>query len=44
MIYFIVTTSIFIACDIRKSQYIYGINTLKKNKAFEYFKLQNHYY
>ena len=30
MIYFIVTTSIFIDCDIRKRQYIYGINTLLK--------------
>jgi hypothetical protein len=30
MIYFIVTTSIFNDCDIRKNQYINGVNTLKK--------------
>jgi hypothetical protein len=30
MIYFIVTTSVFKNCHIRESQYINGINTLKK--------------
>jgi len=30
MLYFIVTTSIFNNCFIRKKQYIYGINKLKK--------------
>lgn len=42
MIYFIVTTSIFNTCPIRESQYITGINTLKKiikNLKFENYKI-----
>lgn len=30
MIYFLITTSIFINCPIREAQYIHGINKLKK--------------
>jgi hypothetical protein len=40
MIYFIITTSIFIDCLIRKSQYIYGINQLKK--IIKDFNIENY--
>ena len=42
MIYFIITTSIFNNCDIRKNQYIKGINKLKKiiqDLNFENYKI-----
>ena len=42
MIYFIITTSIFNDCDIRKNQYIKGINKLKKiiqDLIFENYKI-----
>ena len=42
MIYFIVTTSIFNNCSIRKNQYIEGINKLKKiiqDLIFENYKI-----
>jgi hypothetical protein len=42
MIYFIITTSVFNNCFIRKNQYIKGINKLKKiihNLIFENYKI-----
>ena len=42
MIYFLVTTSIFIDCPIRENQYIKGITTLKKiinDMNFENYKI-----
>ena len=45
MIYFIVTTSIYNNCSIRKNQYIKGINKLKnviQNLNFENYKIKNY--
>ena len=42
MIYFIITTSIFNNCSIRKDQYIKGINKVKqitKDLIFENYKI-----
>jgi len=42
MIYFLITTSVFNDCSIRKNQYIAGINKLKKiiqNLIFENYKI-----